>query len=71
MRWAHQEVSALATRPAVGMNRKRPIIYMVCTSGLWSEGTREEFGFDPLFFPCSELIVGSIRVFDADFGIRG
>jgi len=31
----------------------------------------EKFEFDPPFFPCSEQVARSIRVFDDDSGIRG
>ena len=40
-------------------------------SGLWSEQTGVKFVLAPFFLPHSEHVVGSIRVFDDDSGIRG
>jgi len=42
-----QGVSVLATRPRCGDGQGMTYLRLVRISGLWSEQTREKFGFDP------------------------
>ena len=74
LRWARQDVSVLAMGSSRGFSSCDQAQTWNDLSSAWSACLafgRSRQGFDPLFFPCSEHVAGSIRAFDADSGISG